>query len=86
MIPIVVVMWFVGIVLMPWWLFIWIGVVLATFRYGWVPLIIGGIILDSWFGAPIVALGGVSYIYTALMVCISAAVWALRTRMMNDYA
>ncbi len=86
MIPFVIVLWFIGIILFPWWVFMWVGIVLATFRYGWIPLIMGGIILDTWFGAPIAALGGLSYLYTLLTVLISGAVWVLRARMMNDYA
>lgn len=69
--------------LLPWWVVVVAGVVLATFRYSFIFLIIGGVLLDTVFAAPVPGLGGFAYIYTVVFLAMSVVAETLRARAMN---
>ncbi len=65
----------------PWW----VAAAFAVLLIGWYPdlpsaalLLLAGIIRDSIFGAPLLSLGGFSYLFTALFLLLSCLALVLR--------
>lgn len=77
------ILFFASILFLPWYISVFIGVVIIARWHAYVSAIIGGIILDSMFGAPIVALHNFAYIYTILFIILSAFAFFLRHAMME---
>lgn len=70
-----------SLVFAPWWLVVILGLLLMPFRWG-APIAVGGAaFLDAVYGAPVAALAGFSYIYTALFILCAVVVWFLSLRM-----
>ena len=74
---------FASILFLPWFVTVALGVVLIAWYQAYLSVLIGGVLLDSMFGAPIAALGSFSFIYTALFACLSAVSYVLRRRVME---
>ncbi len=69
-------------VLAPWWLTVAFGIaLLSQGSYGIVVL--GGIIMDYIFGAPLSALGGFATFYTALFVFLAVVAWYLKLQVLE---
>ena len=69
---------FASILLLPWYVPTVLAIILIAWWEAYVSVIIGGVMLDALFGAPIVVLGGFSFIYTGLFVISSATAFFLR--------
>ncbi|MES2014285.1 MAG: hypothetical protein V4437_00530 [Patescibacteria group bacterium] len=73
-----VVAFFASACMCPWWLTVFLGVILLAL-FGNVPLVvIGGLLMDFIFGAPIPSLLGFSYLYAMLFLFLGALSWYLR--------
>jgi hypothetical protein len=69
---------FASIFLGPWWLTVILGLFLLAVFGGALPLIAGGFIMDSVFGAPLPALGSFHLLYTLLFVTLACINWYLQ--------
>lgn len=66
-----------------WWIFLPLGVVVATTRYGPYVVIAAGVVLDTTFGTPVSALGGFQYVYTVTFICAAFVSSFLTARMVQ---
>ncbi len=73
----------VSVILLPWWVVVPLGIVSTSYRYGNIITIIGGIIIDASFGAPVHTLGGFQYIYTTIFVLAALVAYFLRSRIVE---
>lgn len=73
----------VSVLLFPWWMSVLLGIVVALYPSGPTLLLIGGVSMDTLFGAPIASLGGFSYLYTALFSVIIVVVYLMRDRVVD---
>lgn len=73
----------VSAVLLPWWVSVLFGIGVTLYPGSGVVLLIGGVIMDTLFGAPIATLGGFAYLYTVLFSIIAAVVYLLRDRVVD---
>lgn len=78
--------WIFLIFFAPWWLAFLAAIPLVSYRYGWVPVIVGAVIMDVWYGVPIHALYDFSYIYTAVAILMSIVAVVLESRIVSDDA
>ena len=69
--------------LAPWWVTVPYGIVVVAYARSPWAAILGGLIMDVTFGAPIASLGGFSYLYTALFAFLSLIAVLLRSRMIE---
>ena len=74
---------FASILFSPWYIPVLLGLLIIIQWKAYTSAIIGGIILDGMFGAPIITLYGFSYIYTTLFVILSFLAFFLRQVMME---
>lgn len=74
---------FASILFLPWYVPVLLGLFIIVQWKAYTSAIIGGIILDGMFGAPIITLYGFAYIYTALFVILSLLAFFLRQVMME---
>ncbi len=66
----------------PWWVTVPFGIALISKGvYGIVVL--GGIIMDYLFGMPVEALGGFSFVYTALFASLAIISWYLHKHVLE---
>lgn len=73
----------VSSVFLPWWVTVALGIALVVhFKLWWVA-ILGGLLMDLVFGAPIAALGGFAYLFSLLFVVLSLLALMLRQRMLE---
>ena len=73
----------VSVLILPWWVSVLSAGVLATQR-GALPLLVAaGLLLDTWYGAPIAALGGLHYVYTILFTLMGVVASIVRTRVIE---
>lgn len=70
-------------VLLPWWLTVFLGVVLLAYLQSYVVVIIGALVLDTMHGAGIVQLFGVSFLYTGLFLFLIICERILRTQLLD---
>lgn len=69
--------------LAPWWFSVALGIILIAYLNLWVVAILGGLLIDLAFGAPIAAFGGFEYLYTALFIVLSSLAFVLKNRMLE---
>lgn len=72
-----------SVLFFPAWVSVVLGIMVATFPWGAALAILGGIVLDALFSAPIVALYGFEYVYTALFMCIALIAYVVRDRVVD---
>ncbi|MES2135266.1 MAG: hypothetical protein V4449_03445 [Patescibacteria group bacterium] len=60
-----------------WWLTVLIGIVLIGLFQAYITLILGGVLMDVLFGAPMAPLWGFQYLYTALFLILVGLSWYL---------
>ncbi len=49
-------LWFASLFTTPWWVFVPLGIVVATFSFGAYFVIAGGVLLDVLYGVPVLGL------------------------------
>lgn len=79
----VTLIFFLSAVLLPWYVPVSLGIILIVLWQGYIEAILGGIILDAAFGAPIIALGGFAWLYAALFAGLSLMAFVLRRLMLD---
>jgi hypothetical protein len=58
------VLFFVSIVIGPWWLTVIVGTVLLARWNAVIPVVVGGILMDMLFGVPLTLIGNTMALYT----------------------
>lgn len=76
-------MFLVSALFLPWWFTVGIGIFISTLPYGAVVAIFGGLLMDLSFGAPLLPLFGLEYLYTALFITIAGAMALLEGRVLD---
>lgn len=74
---------FAAVLFLPWFVVVPLGIALIAYYHAYLSVIIGGILLDSLFGAPIGVFSGFSFLYTALFAFLSAGAYVLRRSMLG---
>jgi len=74
----VTVFFFASVIMLPWYVPLILGIALIVVWCGYVEVILGGILLDTVFGAPIASLSDFSFLYTALFIFLSLLAVILR--------
>lgn len=74
---------FVSIVALPWFVSVPLGVLIIALWGASVEAVIGGIMLDSMFGAPIQALAGFPFLYTTLFLVLALGAFVMRRLMIE---
>ncbi len=67
----------------PWWVSVPFGILVTLYPGGYVIALLGGVSMDTVFGAPLATLGGFAYLYTALFALSSVLVYILRDRVVD---
>lgn len=71
---------FFSIFTLPWWVSVLLSIfLLALFQAG-IMVIVGGIMMDILFGAPVDILSGFQYLYTALFLFLALLTLYLKAR------
>ena len=68
----------ISIIALPWWASLAVAILYLAEKGNPLLIIIGGILFDTLFGAPIASLHGFSYLYTLIAVALSATALFLR--------
>lgn len=68
---------FASVFIAPWWLTVFIGLLLIVLFGGGVFVVIGGFFMDSVFGAPLPLLHGFHFLYTAFFIFLVCLDWYL---------
>ncbi len=63
----------------PWWASLMCAILYLADGGNPLLVVLGGLVFDELFGAPVRSLGGFSYVYTAFAVILSGAALYLRT-------
>jgi hypothetical protein len=79
----VVPFFFASILLGPWWLTVLTGIVVVSFCESYVPLILGGMLMDILFGAPVPVLFGLSFLYTAVFTVMALSAFFFRDKILE---
>ena len=67
---------FVSVLFLPWWVSVFIAVILLAEWRAYVSVILGAVMLDVIFGSPLTLLGGFAYLYTGIFVALVAlGIW-----------
>ena len=74
----ITVFFFASVIMLPWFAPLILGVALVVVWRGYIEVILGGILLDIVFGAPIASLSDFSFLYTALFIFLSLLAVILR--------
>jgi hypothetical protein len=77
------ILYFVSCVFLPWYLTAIFAIVLIVYLDLWPIAILGGLLMDIAFGAPIPAVFSFAYIYSALFVLLTIIAVVLRQRMLE---
>lgn len=76
--------WFLGfafvvsLLVLPWWASVAAAILYLAEGGNPFLLVIGGLLFDGIFGAPVASLHGFSYLYTALMIALAVTALYLR--------
>ncbi len=81
--PILISFFFASVLLGPWWISIAAGIWIASISERSVPLIVGGMLMDMLFGAPIPALFGFNFLYTTIFLLIVLSALYFRRRILE---
>lgn len=76
-------LFFASILFLPWYFSVVIGIFIISQWKAYTSAIIGGILLDTLYGGPIITLYGFAYIYTGLFVVLVILAFFLRRAMME---
>lgn len=68
------VLFIISVFFLPWWYTVALGIVVASMPYGSLFAIVGGVLMDVTFGAPLIPLFGLQYLYTTLFICVAIGV------------
>ena len=74
------VLFYLSIFILPWWLSLFLGILLLVFIQAY-DVLLGGIAADLLYGVPVAALGGISFLSTILLCAIAIVVFVLRRRL-----
>lgn len=74
---------FLSALFLPWFAAVFFGVLLIAWWQEYGLVILGGVLMDILFGASIVSLGGISFLYTALFALLSLIAALLRRSMLE---
>lgn len=77
------VLFFAAVVFLPWYASVPLGIILIAYWGAYVEAIVGGVVLDALFGAPIASLHGFACLYTALFIILSLFAFVLRRLMIE---
>lgn len=69
----------ISLIALPWWVSVCVAIVYLAEGGNIFVVILGALIFDTLFGAPIARLGGFSHLYTTFAVILSVATYFLRT-------
>lgn len=73
----ILIAFFLSALLCPWWLTVFLAIMILSFFETPLLVIIGGLFMDLLFSAPIEPLGGFRYLYTTLFIFLSLLSWYL---------
>ena len=74
---------FVSVVYLPWWVTVFLAVVLLAVWQAYVSVILGALLLDIVFGAPVTAFTGFSYLYTLTFSLLAGVTFFLNRSMLE---
>lgn len=74
---------FVSVLFAPWWLSVALAVLLLSFFKAYFEVIVGGVIMDSVFGAPIMSLFNIEFLYTILFTILVVTTYFFRKVIME---
>lgn len=77
------VLYLVSALIMPWWFVVPFGIVVATLSWGIPVALLGAILMDTFFGAPVATLYDFQYVYTAIFLLACALVTLLFERVVD---
>ncbi len=78
-----IVLFYASIVLAPWWLTTMVAVVLLARWNLAIPVIVGGMLMDLVYGAPLPLLGGYALLYTITLALLSLVSLYLHATMLE---
>jgi len=73
----------ISIVTLPWWVVVLVALVLISHFEAYVFAVLGGVVMDVMYGAPIHALADFSYLYTTVFLTLSCTAYILRVRLLE---
>jgi hypothetical protein len=71
---------FLSVVILPWYVSVMLGIVLLVRWDAYLSVLLGGIVLDSTFGAPLYVAGGFEWLYFAFFSVCAFLVFILKRR------
>ncbi|OGG44282.1 hypothetical protein A2841_02800 [Candidatus Kaiserbacteria bacterium RIFCSPHIGHO2_01_FULL_48_10] len=74
---------FASVIVGPWWISVMLGILVVSTCRQYLPVIAGGILMDTLFGAPIPVLLGFDFLYTAVFSILAAGAFFLRARILE---
>ena len=76
------IIFFVSVLFAPWWLSVLLAIILLSYFGAYFEVIVGGIVMDSMFGVPIIALFNTEFLYTIMFaILVLTAYFAKRVMM-----
>jgi K+-sensing histidine kinase KdpD len=79
----VIVAYGISIIFLPWWVSVALAVILLGVWQAYASVIVGALLLDIVFGAPLFAFSGFSYLYTLIFVVLVAVTFVLARAMLE---
>lgn len=73
----------ISVVFLPWWVSVFLGVILLAVYRAYFSVIGGAFLLDIAFGGPLAAFAGFSYLYTFIFIGLALVSFML-SRMMIE--
>lgn len=77
------VIFLLSVLFLPWWVSVFLAILLLSSYKSRLVILCGGLLMDTLYGAPIVSLFSISYLYTTLFLVLILTSMFLRTKLMN---
>lgn len=73
----------VSCIFFPWFVSVPLGILVIVYTPYWYVAVVGGLVIDLAFGAPVPALFNFAFIYSSLCIILSLIALTLRQQMME---
>jgi len=78
-----IVAFFSSIVFLHWWVTVLLGIVIIAYSRDYAFVLAGALMLDATYGAPLIPLSGLSFLYTAVFALLITIDLFVRNRLMD---